>query len=41
MYRRKDLIECMKNSGFEIMQEKRYHPLHLIKYFFMIAKRIE
>ncbi|HEX9666744.1 MAG TPA: class I SAM-dependent methyltransferase [Thermodesulfobacteriota bacterium] len=41
MYRRKDLIECMKNSGFEIMQEKRYHPLHLIKYFLMIAKRIE
>ena len=41
MYRRKDLIECMKNSGFEIMQEKRYHPPHLIKDFLMIAKRIE
>jgi ubiquinone/menaquinone biosynthesis C-methylase UbiE len=40
MYRRIDLIECLKRSGFEIMNEKIYHPLHLIKYFTIIAKRI-
>ena len=41
MYRRMELIECLKRSGFEIMKEKIYHPLHLIKYFIIIAKRIE
>jgi ubiquinone/menaquinone biosynthesis C-methylase UbiE len=40
MYRRMDLIDCLKSSGFEIMKEKIYHPLHLIKYFTIIAKRI-
>jgi ubiquinone/menaquinone biosynthesis C-methylase UbiE len=39
MYKRMDLIECLKRSGFEIMKEKVYHPLHLIKYFTIIAKR--
>jgi len=41
MYRRIDLIKCVKRSGFEIMKEKVYHPLHLIKYFIIIANRIE
>lgn len=41
MYRRTELFECLKSSGFEIMKEKVYHPLHLIKYFTLIAKRIE
>lgn len=40
MYRRMELIECLKRSGFEIMKEKIYHPLHLIKYFTVIAIRI-
>lgn len=40
MYRIMDLIECLKSSGFEIMKEKICHPLHLIKYFTIIAKRI-
>ena len=40
MYRRKDLIEYLKKSGFEVLKEKIYHPLHLIKYFIIIAKRI-
>ena len=41
MYKRNELIECLKRSGFEIMKEKIYHPLHLIKYFTIIAKRID
>lgn len=41
MYRRMELIDCLKMSGFEIMKEKICHPLHLIKYFIIIAKRIE
>ncbi len=41
MYRRMELIDCLKCSGFEIMKEKICHPLHLIKYFIIIAKRIE
>ena len=40
MYRRMDLIESLKKSGFEVLREKIYHPLHLIKYFIIIAKRI-
>jgi ubiquinone/menaquinone biosynthesis C-methylase UbiE len=40
MYRRMHLVECLKSSGFEIMKEKIYHPLHLIRYFTVIAKRI-
>lgn len=40
MYRRMDLIESLKGSGFEIMKEKICHPLNLIKYFTIIAKRI-
>ena len=40
MYRRMELIECLRISGFEIMKEKICHPLHLIKYFIIIAKRI-
>jgi ubiquinone/menaquinone biosynthesis C-methylase UbiE len=40
MYRRKDLVEALKSSGFEIIKEKIHHPLHLIKYFVIIAKRI-
>ncbi len=40
MYRRMDLIECLKSIGFEIMKEKICYPLHLIKYFAVIAKRI-
>ncbi|MGB7293342.1 MAG: class I SAM-dependent methyltransferase [Thermodesulfobacteriota bacterium] len=41
MYTRMELIDCLRRSGFEIMKEKVYHPLHLIKYFTIIAKRIE
>jgi ubiquinone/menaquinone biosynthesis C-methylase UbiE len=40
MYRRKELVEYLKSSGFEILNEKIYHPLRLIKYFTLIAKRI-
>jgi ubiquinone/menaquinone biosynthesis C-methylase UbiE len=39
MYRRIDFVEYLKCSGFEIMKEKSYHPLHLIKYFIIIARR--
>jgi ubiquinone/menaquinone biosynthesis C-methylase UbiE len=40
MYRRTELIEHLRNSGFEIVKEKIYEPLHLIKYFTIIAKRM-
>lgn len=41
MYRRMELIDCLKCSGFEIMKEKILHPLHLIKYFIIIAKKLD
>jgi ubiquinone/menaquinone biosynthesis C-methylase UbiE len=40
MYRRMEFIHCLKRSGFEIVTEKICHPLYLIKYFIIIAKRI-
>lgn len=40
MYRRMELIDCLKCSGFEIIKEKLFHPLHLIKYFIVIAKKL-
>jgi ubiquinone/menaquinone biosynthesis C-methylase UbiE len=40
MYRRMEFIDCLKRSGFEIIREKICHPLHLIKYFIIVAKRI-
>jgi len=39
MYKKDEFLNYLKASGFGVIEQKSYHPLYLIKYFVVIAKK--
>lgn len=39
MYRRDEFIDYLQSVGFQIIVQKQYHPLYLLKYFVIIAQK--